>query len=162
MHSYGIVHHLTCPGTSQQNGRAERKLRHILDIVRALPLSAKVPAPFWDEAAFHAVHAINRIPSPVIHNQTPYERLYGSPPDFATFAPLVLLVSFFFSHMSITNLSLGQGFFVFLAMAKLKRGIGVMILSFIVFVSPAMLSFGNIAPLSSSLTSVPPYLPPLS
>ena len=79
-----------------------------------------------------------------------------------TFAPLVLLVSIFFNHMSITNLSLGQGFVVFLAMAKLKRGIDVMILSLIIFVSPAMLSFGNIAPLSSSLTSVPPYLPPLS
>ena len=79
-----------------------------------------------------------------------------------TFAPSILLVSLFFSHMSITNLSLGQGFVVFLAMAKLKRGIGVMILSLIVFISLAMLSFGNIAPLSSSPTSVPPYLPPLS
>ena len=79
-----------------------------------------------------------------------------------TFAPSVLLVSFFFSHMSITNLSLSQGFVVFLAMVKLKRGIGVMILSLIVFVSPKMFSFGNIASLSSSLTSVPPYLPPLS
>ena len=79
-----------------------------------------------------------------------------------TFAPSVLFVSFFFSHMSITNLSLSQGFVVFLAMAKLKRSIGVMVLSLIIFVSPAMLSFGNIASLSSSLTSVPPYLPPLS
>ena len=79
-----------------------------------------------------------------------------------TFAPSVLPVSFFFSHMSITNLSLSQGFVVFLAIAKLKRGIGVMILSLIVFVSPAMLSFGNITSLSSSLTSVPPYLPLLS
>ena len=58
-----------------------------------------------------------------------------------TFAPSVLPVSFFFSHMNITNLSLGQGFVVFLAMAKLKRGIGVMILSLIVFVSFEMLSF---------------------
>ena len=79
-----------------------------------------------------------------------------------TFAPSVLLVLFFFNHMSITNLSLDQGFVVFLAMVKLKRGISIMILSLIVFVSPAMLSFGNIALLSSSLTSVPPYLPPLS
>ena len=79
-----------------------------------------------------------------------------------TFALSVLLVSFFFSHMSITNLSLGQGFVVFLAMAKLKRGIGVMILSLTIFVSLVMLSFGNIASLSSSLTSVPPYLPLLS
>ena len=96
MHSYGTVHHLTYPDTSRQNGRAERKLRHILDTVRALILSAKVPAPFWGEAALHAVHAINRIPSPVIHNQTPYERLFGSPPDYHhlrsfSFACFVLL-----------------------------------------------------------------------
>ena len=50
LHSYGIVHHLTCPGTFQQNGRAEIKFRHILNTVRALLLSAKVPAPFWGEA----------------------------------------------------------------------------------------------------------------
>ena len=86
LHSYGIVHQLTCPSTSQQNGRAERKLRHILDTVRALLLSAKVPTPFWGKVALHAVlqavHAINHIPSPVIQNQTPYERLFGSPPDY--------------------------------------------------------------------------------
>ena len=82
LHSYGTVHYLTCQGTSQQNGRAERKFRHILDTVRALLLSAKVPAPFWGKAALHAIHAINRIPSPVIHNQTSYERLFGSPPDY--------------------------------------------------------------------------------
>ena len=162
LHSYGTIHHLTCPGTSQQNGRAERKLRHILDTVCPLLLSAKIPAPFWGEAALYAIHAINQIPSPVIHNQTPYERLFGSLQIITTFAPLVLFVSFFFNHMSMINLSLGQGFVVFLAMAKLKRSIGVMILSLIVFVSPAMLSFENIALLSSSLTSTPPYLPHLS
>ena len=78
-----------------------------------------------------------------------------------TFAPLVLPVSFFFSHMSITNLSLNLGFVAFLVMVKLKRGTNVMILSLTVFVSLAMLSFRNIATLSSSLTSMPPYLPPL-
>ena len=79
-----------------------------------------------------------------------------------TFAPLVFFVSFFFSHISTTNLSLDQDFVVFLAMTKLKRGIGVMILSLIIIVSPAILSFGNIAPLSSFLTFLPPYLPPPS
>ena len=57
LHSYGTVHHLTCPGISQQNGRAERKLLYILDTVRALLLSTKVLAPFWGEVAFNAVHA---------------------------------------------------------------------------------------------------------
>ena len=82
LHSYGIVHHLTCLGTSQQNGRAERKLCHILDTIRALLLFAKVPAPFWGKAPLNAVHAINRIPSTAIHNQTLYERLFGSSPDY--------------------------------------------------------------------------------
>ena len=59
-----------------------RSLRHILDTVRALLLSAKVPAPFWGEATLNAVHAINRIPSAVIYNQIPYERLFGLPPDY--------------------------------------------------------------------------------
>ena len=77
LHSYGTVHQLTCPGTSQQNGRVERKLCHILDTVRAFLLSTKVPAPFLGEAALHVVYAINRIPSPVIQNQTPYEHLFG-------------------------------------------------------------------------------------
>ena len=78
------------------------------------------------------------------------------------FTPSILPISFFFSHINITNLSLGLDFVIFLVMAKLKRGIGIMILSLIVSVSPVMLSFGNIAFLWSSLTSVPPYLPPLS
>ena len=37
---------------------------------------------FWGEVALHAIHAINRIPSAVIHNQTSYEHLFGSPPDY--------------------------------------------------------------------------------
>ena len=72
-----------------------------------------------------------------------------------TFANLVLPVSFFLSRMIITNLCLGLDFVIFLAMEKLKRDIGVMILSLIVFISTAMLSFGNITPLLSSLTFVP-------
>ena len=82
MHSYDTVHQLTCPSTSQQNGRVKRKLRHFLDTVRALLLSTKVPTPFWGEAALHDAHAINRIPSPVIQNQTPYERFFRSPPNY--------------------------------------------------------------------------------
>ena len=42
-----------------------------------------------------------------------------------TFVPSVLPVSFFFSHMSITNLSVSLDFVVFLAMTKLKREISL-------------------------------------
>ena len=162
LHSYDIVHQLTCLGTSQQNGRAERKLRHILDTVRALLLFAKVLAPFWGEAALHVVHAINCIPSLVIQNQTPYKRLFGSPPNyhhflFFSFAYFVLV-----QPHEHNKLEPRSRLCCFLAMTKLKRSIDVMILSLIVIVSTTMLSFGNIAHLSSYLTSVPPYLPFLS
>jgi hypothetical protein len=75
---YGIVSHLSCPRTSQQNGRAERKLRHILDIVRALLLSTSLPTLFWSEATLMVVYIINRLPTPILDNCTPHERLFGS------------------------------------------------------------------------------------
>ena len=162
LHSYGTVYQLTCPGTSQQNGRAERKFCHILDTVRALLLSAKVSTSFWGEGALYVVHAINRIPSPVIQNQTPYEHLFRSPPDYHHLRSFSSACFVLLQPLSITNLSLSQGFVVFLDMVKLKMGIGVMILSLIIFISPAIYFFWNIAPLSRSLTFVPPYLPPLS
>ena len=82
LHSYDTVHQLTCPSSSQQNCRTKRKFRHILDIIHVLILSTKVPTPFWGEAALHAVHSINHIPSPIIQNQTLYECLFRSPPDY--------------------------------------------------------------------------------
>ena len=80
----------------------------------------------------------------------------GHPLTIITFAPLDLLVSFFFSLMSTINLSLDLDFVVSLVMEKLKKGIGVMISSLIVFVLLVMLSFGNTDCLLNSLTFVLP------
>ena len=85
----------------------------------------------------------------------------GHPLTIITYAPFVLLVSFFFSLISTINLSLDLDFVVSLIMAKLKKDIGVMILSLIVFVFLVMLSFGNTDYLLNSLTFVLPKLPPL-
>jgi len=41
-----------------------------------------MPLKFWDEAFNTAVFIINCLPSKVIDDQTPYERLFGSPPDY--------------------------------------------------------------------------------
>jgi transposase InsO family protein len=51
----GTLPHRSCPNTSQQNGRAERKHRHILDTVRALLLFASIPEYFCGEAALTAI-----------------------------------------------------------------------------------------------------------
>ncbi|KAA8517060.1 hypothetical protein F0562_017122 [Nyssa sinensis] len=79
----GTISHHSCPYTSQQNGRAERKHRHILDTVRALLISASIPERFWGEAALTAVYTINRVPSPTIQNKTPFELLHGTVPNYS-------------------------------------------------------------------------------
>ena len=66
LHQFGIVPHSSCAGTSQQNGRAERKLRHILDVVRATTIVASTPTQFWGEDALTVVYTINRCPSPIV------------------------------------------------------------------------------------------------
>ena len=82
LHQFGTVPHSSCPSTSQQNGRDECKLRHILDVVRATTIAASTPSPFWGEAVLTAVYTINRCPSPIDQNQTLYDLLFGSSPSY--------------------------------------------------------------------------------
>ncbi|CAN1263655.1 Retrovirus-related Pol polyprotein from transposon TNT 1-94 [Linum perenne] len=73
--SLGIEHQTTCVYTSQQNGRVERKHRHILNVARALLFQSSLPIKFWGYAVNHSVHLINRLPTPVLNGRTPFEVL---------------------------------------------------------------------------------------
>ena len=79
----GIEHLLSCPHAHQQNGSAEHKHRHIVEIGLSILAHAAMPLKFWDEAFLTAVFLINRLPSKVIHSDTPYERLHGHKPDYS-------------------------------------------------------------------------------
>src|SRR3954466_104128 len=81
--SHGTLHQQSCPHTHQQNGTAERKHRHLLDVTRALLLSAYVPKTFWAEAVLTATLLINVTPSSAIGNVTPYSRMHTSPFDYS-------------------------------------------------------------------------------
>ncbi len=82
--SNGTFPHHSCPYTFQQNGRAERKLRHILDVMRTLLISSSIPERFWGKAALTTVYTINRILSPTIHKKSPFELLYDKLPDYSS------------------------------------------------------------------------------
>lgn len=72
----------SCVGTPQQNGRVERKHRHILEVARALRFQASLPIEFWGESVQAVVHLINRTPTKILEGKTPYEFLFGSTPHF--------------------------------------------------------------------------------
>ncbi|XP_019266534.1 PREDICTED: uncharacterized protein LOC109243968 [Nicotiana attenuata] len=76
----GVIHQKTCPYTPQQNGVAERKHRHILELTRAIRFQANIPIKLWGYCVLTAVYIINRLPSSVIDNKSPYERLYNKKP----------------------------------------------------------------------------------
>lgn len=76
------MHRFSCPHSSQQNGLAKRKHRHIVETGLAFLPHSSMPIRFWDEAFHTACFLINRMPSCVIHNQVPLNRLFGSTHDY--------------------------------------------------------------------------------
>ena len=81
--SYGIHHRVSCPYTPEQNGTAERKHRHLIETSLALLKQASLPPTFWDEAVTIASFLINRMPTPLLANQSPYEKLFQHSPDYS-------------------------------------------------------------------------------
>ena len=79
---HGIIQETSCTDTPQQNGRIERKHRHILNVARALRIEAHLPLEFWGECVLPAVHLINRTPTKVLNGKTPYEILFQSTPSY--------------------------------------------------------------------------------
>ncbi|KAH9656598.1 retrovirus-related pol polyprotein from transposon RE1 [Citrus sinensis] len=73
--SQGSIHQTTCVGTPQQNGVAERKNRHLLEVVRASLIQAHMPLSYWGEALASAAYLINRTPSSSLGFQTPFQVL---------------------------------------------------------------------------------------
>ena len=73
----GIMHQTSCPDTPAQNGVAERKNRHILEVARSLMFTMNVPKFLWSEAVMTATFLINRMPSKMLGMKSPCEMLFG-------------------------------------------------------------------------------------
>jgi transposase InsO family protein len=139
----GTVSEFSCPYTSQQNGRAERKHRHILDSVRAMLISASCPERAWGEACLTLFTLL--IVSPHLSLvMSPLLSVFITLQQIITHLRCsVVLVLFSFRPMNIPNLNLVRVFVVFLVMELNTKVIDVGTQYPSAFGFLAMLSFGN-------------------
>jgi hypothetical protein len=79
----GTIHRKTCPHTSQQNGLAERKLRHILETGLTLLAHCGLSNKYWVDAFLTSVYIINRLPTPVLQHSSPYEKIFHRSPNYS-------------------------------------------------------------------------------
>ena len=73
----------SAPHTPQQNGRAERFMRTVMDKAQAMRLEACIPQSWWEFAVLHATHCYNRTPVRRLKWETPYTALNRQLPDIS-------------------------------------------------------------------------------
>ena len=76
---------LATPGDAHcsQNAIAERCVRYILDVSRALLHQSQLPLPFWEFAVVHAAKLHNVLPSAALQGKSPHSVYYGEEADLS-------------------------------------------------------------------------------
>ena len=69
------------PYAHQQNGRAERIIRTLMEKAESMRLQACLPQSYWEFALDHATHIYNRTPMKRLNWQTPYQKMNGEKPS---------------------------------------------------------------------------------
>ena len=80
---HGISHFTTPPHTPEHNGVSERRHRHIVETGLSLLTHASLPLIFWSHAFTTAVYLINRMPTPLLHMLSPFEKIFNTRPSYA-------------------------------------------------------------------------------
>ena len=80
----GLLHQASCPYTPQQNGRVERKNRHVVEVGLSLLIQARMPLKYLSFAFQTTIFLINWLPSVVLSQNSPYGVLYNCLPDYTS------------------------------------------------------------------------------
>lgn len=80
--SHGIEHRLSCAHTPEKNGAAECKHRHIVEMGVTLLATTHMPVRYWVEAFNTAMLIINRLPTRILKNHSPWECLFNRTLDY--------------------------------------------------------------------------------
>lgn len=99
-HEKGIVHQKSVVDRPQQNGRVERKYRHLIETSRALRIHANLPIKFWGDCLLAATYLINKMPTLILKWDTPFELIFNDKPSYDELRVIGCLC---YANMSITH-----------------------------------------------------------
>lgn len=88
MEENGVKHQLSVPYTPQQNGRAERDFRTIVEMARTMLHSKHLDKNLWAEAVNYAVYILNKTGITIEKNKSPNDLWFSENtqlPDFRIF-----------------------------------------------------------------------------
>jgi hypothetical protein len=80
--SNGTQLRMSCPYTSPQNGKVERIIRSVNNVIRTLLIQPSLPGRYWAEGLHTATYLLNRLPTTVIQTACPHLALFGSAPSY--------------------------------------------------------------------------------
>lgn len=81
----GIKRELSCANTPQQNGTAERKIRHLIETCKSWLHAKHLPNELWAACMDCAAYVINRMPLSPNNMRSPYELIFKSKPNVKHF-----------------------------------------------------------------------------
>jgi hypothetical protein len=80
--SNGTQLRMSCPYTSPQNGKAERIIRLVNNVICTLLIQASLPRRYWAEGIHTATYLLNHLPTTMIQAACPHLALFGSVPSY--------------------------------------------------------------------------------
>ncbi|KAJ9566905.1 hypothetical protein OSB04_002871 [Centaurea solstitialis] len=101
----GIIQRRSCPHTSEQNGLVERRHRHFVETGLTLLAQSSLPQHFWYLAFETTMYLINRLPSRISSNKSPFEQVFNESLIILSYESLV--VNVFLTFVLITKLNFG-------------------------------------------------------
>lgn len=69
----GVIHETTVPYTPEQNGKAERDMRTIVEAARTMIQAKRLKKDMWAEAVNTTVYVLNRTSKSTVQGKTPFE-----------------------------------------------------------------------------------------
>ena len=116
---HGIQLRFSCPKTSQQNGKTERKIRTINNVIRTLLFQAHLPPSFWVEALHMATYLLNLLPLTTVNNEFPFTRLFLKEPEYSC---LCIFGCLCYSHFHSPNKLAPRTLCIFMGFPTYDRG----------------------------------------